>query len=288
MISIIIPLYNKAQSIEKTIFSVLSQSYEDFELLIVDDGSTDKSVTVVNRIADERIRLIEKDNGGVSSARNAGIHASKYDWISFLDADDLWHRDFLKNIAEVIEEQKEVQIITTDYETRTSNGDLIKSYVANKKGYVDFFAVTNEIGFHILNMSTFCVRKSTLIHTGLFSTSISHGEDMEVFEKLARNHKIYLIDKVLSYYIQDAENRASYKLPNPIKTRVYQVDTEGILTEHEEKYQKDRILVYMHDYFVQGRLNCLIMLYSKHSGFINFVDIATYVYKRLKLKMLKN
>mgnify|MGYP003641904043 FL=1 len=252
MISIIIPLYNKSQSIEKTIFSVLSQSYKDFELLIVDDGSTDNSASVVNGIIDKRIRLIEKENGGVSSARNTGVHAAKYDWISFLDADDLWHIDFLKNIVEVIEEQKEVQIITTDYETRTSNGDIIKSYVAHKKGYVDFFAVTNEIGFHILNMSTFCVRKSTLIQIDLFSTSISHGEDMEVFEKLARNHKIYLIDKILSYYIQDAENRASYKIPNPNKTRVYQVDTEGILSEHEKKYQKDRILVYMHDYFVQG------------------------------------
>ncbi|SNR66961.1 Glycosyl transferase family 2 [Maribacter sedimenticola] len=288
MISIIIPLYNKEQSIEKTISSVLCQSYTNFELLIVDDGSTDKSVAVVNGITDERIRLIEKDNGGVSSTRNTGVHAAKYEWISFLDADDVWHIDFLKNIVEVIEEQKEVQVITTDYETRTSNGDVIKSYVAHKKGYVDFFAVSNEIGFHILNMSAFCVRKSTLIQTGLFSTCISHGEDMEVFEKLARKHKIYLIDKVLSYYIQDAENRASYNLPNPKKTRVYQVDTIEILSRHEEKYQKDRILVYLHEYFVQGKLKYLLQLYTKHSNFVSMGDITSYVFKRLRFKVLKN
>ena len=288
MISIIIPLYNKELSIAKTIFSVLSQSYTNFELLIVDDGSTDQSATVVNGILDERINLLVKENGGVSSARNTGVHAAKYEWISFLDADDLWHIDFLKNIVEVIEEQKEVQVITTDYETRTSNGDVIKSYIANKKGYVDFFAVTNEIGFHILNMSTFCVRKSTLIQTGLFSTSISHGEDMEVFEKLAREHKIYLIDKVLSYYIHDAENRASYNLPNPKKTRVYQVDTIEIVSIHEEKYQKDRILVYLHEYFVQRKLKYLIQLYTKHSNFVSMGDITSYVFKRLRFKVLKN
>tara|TARA_R110000744_G_scaffold114513_2_gene214194 strand:+ start:7836 stop:8702 length:867 start_codon:yes stop_codon:yes gene_type:complete len=288
MISIIIPLYNKELSIAKTILSVLSQSYTNFELLIVDDGSTDQSATVVNGILDERINLLVKENGGVSSARNTGVHAAKYEWISFLDADDLWHIDFLKNIVEVIEEQKEVQVITTDYETRTSNGDVIKAYVAGKKGYLDFFAVTNEIGFHILNMSTFCVRKSTLIQTGLFSTSISHGEDMEVFEKLAREHKIYLIDKVLSYYIHDAENRASYNLPNPKKTRVYQVDTIEIVSIHEEKYQKDRILVYLHEYFVQRKLKYLIQLYTKHSNFVSMGDITSYVFKRLRFKVLKN
>lgn len=89
MISIIIPLYNKAESIKTTLESVLSQSYTDFEVLIIDDGSTDDSKNIVSEIHDDRIRYIYKDNGGVSSARNYGAMNAKSEWLFFLDADDL-------------------------------------------------------------------------------------------------------------------------------------------------------------------------------------------------------
>ncbi len=86
MFSIVIPLYNKAKSIANTIQSILGQSFADFELIIVDDGSTDDSVRVVNQFTDKRIRLIQKENGGVCSARNAGILHAQYDYIALLDA----------------------------------------------------------------------------------------------------------------------------------------------------------------------------------------------------------
>ena len=87
MFSIVIPLYNKAKSIANTIQSILGQSFADFELIIVDDGSTDDSVAIVQQFTDQRIRLIQKDNGGVSSARNRGINDANYDFIALLDAD---------------------------------------------------------------------------------------------------------------------------------------------------------------------------------------------------------
>lgn len=89
-VSVIIPLYNKEKAIEKTIRSVLKQSYTDFELIIVDDGSTDGSADIVRKmaLADERIIYIYKDNGGVSSARNYGLSKSVGEWIVFIDADD--------------------------------------------------------------------------------------------------------------------------------------------------------------------------------------------------------
>ena len=88
MISVIIPLYNKEQIIEKCIQSVLTQDYDDFEVVIVNDGSTDRSAEIVKRIDDSRIRLIEQENGGPSKARNIGVKNAKGDWIVFLDADD--------------------------------------------------------------------------------------------------------------------------------------------------------------------------------------------------------
>lgn len=91
--SIVIPLYNKEKSITTTINSVLNQTCGDFELIIVNDGSTDTSLEIVQSIKDERIRIINQKNGGVSSARNQGIIEAKFDWIAFLDADDLWEKD---------------------------------------------------------------------------------------------------------------------------------------------------------------------------------------------------
>lgn len=88
MISVIIPLYNKEPIIERSLQSVLSQDYDDFEVVVVNDGSTDRSADIVRSINDPRIRLIEQENGGPSKARNTGIKNAKGEWIVFLDADD--------------------------------------------------------------------------------------------------------------------------------------------------------------------------------------------------------
>ena len=88
MISIVIPLYNKEKSIEQSLRSVLSQSYDDFEVVVVDDGSTDGSVGVVEATNDPRIRFVKQENGGPSKARNTGVKNAKGEWVLFLDADD--------------------------------------------------------------------------------------------------------------------------------------------------------------------------------------------------------
>lgn len=102
MISVVIPLYNKEASIAQSLKSVLSQEYDDFEVVIVDDGSTDGSVAVVEAINDPRIRLIKQENGGPSKARNTGVKNAKGEWILFLDADDELEPDALEYFANLI------------------------------------------------------------------------------------------------------------------------------------------------------------------------------------------
>ena len=102
MISVVIPLFNKEQIIEKTLRSVLSQDYDDFEVVVVNDGSTDRSAEIVNRIDDSRIRLIEQENGGPSKARNTGTKYSKGDWLLFLDADDELCESALRNLSKQV------------------------------------------------------------------------------------------------------------------------------------------------------------------------------------------
>lgn len=101
-ISLVIPLYNKEDAILKTIDSVLKQTYSDFEVIVVDDGSKDNSLRVVQSIEDPRLRVIHKENGGVSSARNRGIREAKGDYIALLDGDDLWEPTFLEEQIRLI------------------------------------------------------------------------------------------------------------------------------------------------------------------------------------------
>ena len=94
MISVVIPLYNKEKYIKRAIESVLNQTFQKFEIIVVNDGSTDKSAEIVQNIKDPRIRLINQKNAGVSAARNRGIQEAKYEYIAFLDADDFWEKIF--------------------------------------------------------------------------------------------------------------------------------------------------------------------------------------------------
>lgn len=95
MISIIIPLYNKEKTILRCLNSVLGQTYKEFEVIIVDDGSVDNGVFIIeNSISDKRVKIIKQKNGGVSKARNTGAKAANGNWLVFLDADDYWLPDF--------------------------------------------------------------------------------------------------------------------------------------------------------------------------------------------------
>ncbi|HDZ9267370.1 TPA: glycosyltransferase family 2 protein, partial [Vibrio cholerae] len=101
LVSVIIPVYNKAHCIEKTIYSVLNQSFSNFEIIVVDDGSSDNSRYVIEKIVslDSRCKYFYKDNGGVSSARNYGLSKAIGDFVSFLDADDIYMPHFLKEMT---------------------------------------------------------------------------------------------------------------------------------------------------------------------------------------------
>lgn len=108
--SIIIPLYNKVDYIEKAIQSVLAQTYQNFEIIVVNDGSTDEGEKIVESFHNKKIILINQINQGVSVARNTGAQNSKYDFLAFLDADDIWHSEFLEQLNVLINKFPEMGI----------------------------------------------------------------------------------------------------------------------------------------------------------------------------------
>ncbi|MDP4270339.1 MAG: glycosyltransferase family A protein, partial [Bacteroidota bacterium] len=103
LFSVIIPLYQKGPFIARAIESVLCQTYKEFELIVIDDGSTDNGANIVEQITDHRLTLIRQENRGVSAARNKGISLAKGDYIGLLDADDKWEADFLMEMKRLIE-----------------------------------------------------------------------------------------------------------------------------------------------------------------------------------------
>ena len=123
-ISVIVPVYNVEQYLCRCIDSILAQSFPDFELLLIDDGSKDHSGEICDEYAqkDERVRVFHKENGGVSSARNLGLDNAKGEWISFVDADDWVEEDYLKNLQNT--DEKEIDLVECGYYNVSKNGEI--------------------------------------------------------------------------------------------------------------------------------------------------------------------
>ncbi len=204
MFSVVIPLYNKESSIRNTVQSVLNQSFTDFEIVIVNDGSTDKSLEVVQQIDDARIRIIDKDNGGVSSARNHGIKNAERQWIAFLDGDDLWEPSHLEEYHKYIEGN--VNWIISGYKSKNQLKEYIKIY--NKEGKLEnvFDDLLKGLKIHT---STVCIKKKKFDdHPDLyFREGINNSEDREVWYKMCCiDQSPFYIKQTLSIYCLDDPN----------------------------------------------------------------------------------
>lgn len=217
LISIIVPLYNKEKNIERTICSVQNQSYVNWELIIVDDGSTDASASKVHLyLSDDRIKYFKKNNGGVSSARNLGIKKAKGQWIVFLDADDYFYPEALKKL---------IQLVYT-FHTSISTANFIV-----KKGKLEWLYCMGKQEMIITNnyrawfFRTFFPRTgaalfhSSILKEHLFDESLNRFEDAKSLFDIFRFNKI------------------AY---SPIPVMVYSLDNTG-LSHRANDVRKDFI-----------------------------------------------
>lgn len=225
-ISIIIPLYNKAPYVAKALESVTSQTYKDWECIIVNDGSTDNSLAVVNdyclMLNDERFRIINQENAGVSAARNHGIAESKGEYVCFLDADDWWAPTFLEEMMQLVEQYPDAGIYGCDY-YRVKNGKLL-TYRKHASGYINYYKVYVRSGAMPLHPDGVLVPRKVLMEIGdssseigVFPTNVRMGEDFLFFMKIVSRYRVAYLNKQLVYFNQDADaaNRATAKLHDP-------------------------------------------------------------------------
>ncbi|MEQ9231113.1 MAG: glycosyltransferase family 2 protein, partial [Cyclobacteriaceae bacterium] len=166
-VSIIIPVYNAELFLAETINSVLNQNFKDFELLLVNDGSTDGSGQICQSFEDDRITYLEIENGGVSNARNIGFKKSKGDYLAFLDADDVWLENRLGRTVELLDTDQELGLVHTNMQVideKSNKQDIIH---AGKSGHIlDDLLLWEECC--IPAPSSILVRRPVMEHVGLF------------------------------------------------------------------------------------------------------------------------
>jgi glycosyltransferase involved in cell wall biosynthesis len=219
MFTIIIPLYNKQNSITNTLRSVTNQSIHDFEVLVINDGSTDLSIQKVHEFiqVDQRILLIHKENGGVCTARNLGIEKSNNSFISFLDADDYWEPTYLEEQLRLIHDFPKAAMWGMNF-APVSNGIVEKLYTGlpeNYRGYVTDYFTSGRVS-DLFCSSSVVVRKEAFNVAGMFDTRIRFSEDLDMWYRIILNFPVAFDARIFVYYDQDTENRAMHK-DKPLK-----------------------------------------------------------------------
>jgi glycosyltransferase involved in cell wall biosynthesis len=207
MFSIIIPVYNKEKYLNRTLNAVLKQTFQDYEVILIDDGSTDGSVAVIKPfLQDKRISLIHQKNAGVSAARNRGIEMASYNYIAFLDADDLWHPQYLEEHSNAWRKFPDVFIIGSRYQRIKENEhvDLQPKEPVEASAIENYFLnASRDLLFWTSSLS---IKKEVFEKIGFFNTQYAAGEDIDIWIKVMFYFKGAFISGTFSFYL-DSENQ---------------------------------------------------------------------------------
>lgn len=259
MISVVIPLYNKEKQIANTLHTVLSQTYQDFEIVIVNDGSTDNSVVEVEKIKDSRIRIIHQKNAGVSAARNRGIEEAKYDLIAFLDADDEWKSEYLETQYNLFLKYPECSVFAVNYEFKDSKGKITPTKI-NKLPFTEedgiisnYFEVASCSNPPICSISIM-VKKEAIKAVDGFPIGIKSGEDLLTWARLAINCKIAYSRRILAVFV------STYSNTDKSKAELRYEKDDKVLIKLKNLYKKT-YYPHLKSYILRWyKIQCMILL----------------------------
>lgn len=220
--SVIIPVYNKADTITESLNSVLNQTYDDFEIIVINDGSTDHFFETMKPFDSEpKVRIISQNNAGVSVARNTGIHNSQGDYICFLDADDLYLNNHLEILNTLIDKYPNCSYFATSHLTVMPNKAQYESSRFLKNFSTDFicdnlFHLLNRTSDGIINTNSVCVKRELFITDNIFfQPNEKIGEDTDVWFRIALKHSI-VISKIITTVYQREFSTATAKTSNTL------------------------------------------------------------------------
>lgn len=234
--SVIIPLYNKELYVRKTLESVISQTFRDYEIIVIDDGSTDNSLAVAKRVLEgiDNCKVLTQMNAGVSIARNNGIAASSGEYICLLDADDWWEPTFLEEMDKLIKDYPNAGLYCTNY-----------YYVHNGKSKIKLDIPTGYFNYCKEYARTLCMTATSSSSSsrkiydemGGFNPNLKLGEDFDLWVRIALKYGSAILDKPLVYFNNDlpAAHRATHHLHTPDTHMLWNLD----YLEDEEQRNPD-------------------------------------------------
>ena len=268
-VSVIMPTYNRAAFIRDAIDSVLGQTYPHFELIIIDDGSTDgTSKIVAPYLTDERIRYVRQENAGAASARNHGIALGRGDMVAFIDSDDIWDREKLRIQTAVMDALPEVGIVCSDFSALRGSRILETSHIRSFFSVLDEYALTYDDVFsrlldlpvegldkddavywgsifstmlfgNIILTSTCLCRAVVFNTTGVFDTSLETLEDYDLFLKITKVFPVALISKPLILYRYSENQLSGEKYFDKVCANLIKIFIKFISTIDDEQFLRD-------------------------------------------------
>jgi glycosyltransferase involved in cell wall biosynthesis len=244
-VSIIVPAYNNADYTFETVESILAQTYTDYEVLVVDDGSTDHTCDVLRQFGN-RIKYVYKENGGACSARNLGIEMSRGEFIACLDCDDLWLPEKLAHSIATFDENPEAAFVYTGCYLIDAEGKVVGQVrnlcEASEKSY------SAVLGNSAIPAPTVVIRKSCLDKVGLFDECIFIPADWDLWLRLSREYPICYVDHVLSKY-RLASNFTMKHISLSLDEHMYvldkQFDGNTMFANRDKDHYRQQVL-YMH------------------------------------------
>lgn len=257
--SVIIPLYNKAPYIKKALESVRSQTFKDFEIVVVDDGSTDNSFTVAKTLledSDVRFQLKHQDNAGVSTARNNGVLLSKGDYLCFLDADDWWAPSFLEKMNELILAYPNAGIYGMNYYIVKNGHERVAVHFA-KTGYINYCQSYRKMQMPLWTGAV-AIPRVVFCDIGGFKPFLRLGEDFDVWIRIALKYNVAFSDEPQAYYCQDSDPkwRLVGKLHDPRTHMLWNLDYLSKEEETNPDYKRliDELRTYsLMPYYLSGK-----------------------------------
>lgn len=222
--SVVIPVYNKVTTLARTLRSVFNQSYADFEVIAIDDGSSDGSLLVLQDFAAKysKLRVVSQQNSGVSVARNRGVQESNGEWIAFLDADDVWLSKFLEVMHRLIESCPKARMVGSNFYILQAR-KIFCMKNSFRDGYIDFFRwwTPQKIPFHT---SGHCIRRDVFLEVGGYNERLSFYEDAELMFRVAFANAVAATPQPLAVYTDDSRERASKVKPSGTLLRWPHID----------------------------------------------------------------
>lgn len=208
-VSVIVPTYNRAQYLPRALNSVLAQTYRDYEVIVVDDGSTDETPQAMKPF-EGRVTYVRQKNGGSASARNRGIEEAKGEYIAFLDSDDYWVADKLEAQVRILDAHPKVGIVYGRMPIVNEKGEKIGMKPAGVSGrnFKELLDVWGD-----LPTSTVMTRRVCFEKAGMFDTSLTTMQDIDMWLRIARLYDLYEIEgQVLAYYCRHGSQATSDKV----------------------------------------------------------------------------